>query len=199
MKRSGWGACWSSSCREESETLGLLALMLLIDARREARVGCRRRVRETGRSGSRALGIARGSRKARRCCACASRGISPGPYQLQAAINAVHSDARVAAETDWRQILTLYDRLMAIAPSAVVALNRAVAVAEVEGAEAALRIVEALELPNYQPYHAVRADLLRRAGRSADAAAAYQVAIEKCGNAREREFLEKQYRLIVKN
>jgi RNA polymerase sigma-70 factor (ECF subfamily) len=88
---------------------------------------------------------------------------------------------------------------MALAPSPVVALNRAVAVAELEGAAAALRIVDALDLSNYHLLHAVRADLLRRLGRDADAAAAYQVAIEKCGNAREREFLEQQYRAIVAN
>ena len=102
----------------------------------------------------------------------------PGPYQLQAAINAVHSDAPSAARTDWRQILELYDQLMAIAPSAVVALNRAVAVAEVHGVEHALQLVDAIDLPKYHLRHAIRADLLRRIGRTADAASAYRAALE---------------------
>jgi RNA polymerase sigma-70 factor (ECF subfamily) len=116
----------------------------------------------------------------------------PGPYQLQAAINAVHSDAPSGARTDWRQILVLYNQLMAIAPSAVVALNRAVAVAEVHGVEHALQLVEAIELPKYHLYHAVRADLLRRIGRTADAATAYRLALDNCENKRERDFLRRQ-------
>ena len=115
----------------------------------------------------------------------------PGPYQLQAAINAVHSDARDAAGTDWPQILALYDQWMALAPNPVVALNRAVAVAQIQGAAQALRLVEELDLPNYHLLPAVRAELLRRLGRDAAAADAYRRAIELCGNGREQEFLRR--------
>jgi RNA polymerase sigma-70 factor, ECF subfamily len=114
----------------------------------------------------------------------------PGPYQLQAAIHAVHSDAPTAADTDWGQIVTLYDQLVSLAPSPVVALNRAVAVAEVDGAAAALDIVDGLDLDQYYLYHAIRADLLRRVGRTAEAALAYDAAITRTGNATERALLE---------
>jgi RNA polymerase sigma-70 factor, ECF subfamily len=129
---------------------------------------------------------------------CLSRN-RPGPYQLQAAINAVHSDAPSAARTDWRQILELYDQLMAIAPSAVVALNRAVAVAEVHGVEHALQLVEAIDLPQYHLRHAVRADLLRRIGRTADAASAYRAALDCCQNKKECEFLTRQYQSLTRH
>jgi RNA polymerase sigma-70 factor, ECF subfamily len=121
--------------------------------------------------------------------ACLRRN-QPGPYQLQAAINAVHSDAPTAAATDWRQIVALYDQLLAVAPTPVVALNRAVAVAEVDGPEAALALVEGLDLDRSHVLHAVRADLLRRLGRNAEAAAAYEAAIARTENAAERRFLE---------
>jgi RNA polymerase sigma-70 factor (ECF subfamily) len=182
----------------ESEVLGLLALMLLIDARREARAdgsGAFVRLADQDRSAWNRARIEEGQALLRVCLA----RNRPGPYQIQASINAVHSDAAGAAGTDWRQILALYDQLMALAPSPVVALNRAVAVAELDGAAAALRIVDTLDLPNYHLFHAVRADLLRRLGRDADAAVAYRAAIEKCENAREREFLEGQYRAIASN
>src|ERR687895_89529 len=123
--------------------------------------------------------IAEGQAIVRRCL----RRNQPGPYQLQAAINAVHSDAPVAAATDWGQILALYDQLLALAPSPVVALNRAVAVAEVEGPAAALALVDGLELDGYHLFHAVRADLLRRLGRDHEAALAYDAAIARAGNA----------------
>ena len=123
----------------------------------------------------------------------------PGPYQLQAAINAVHSDARSAAETDWQQVVALYDQLISLTPSPVVALNRAVAVAEIEGAEKGLRLVSELDLPRYHLFHAVRADLLRRLGRNADAAAAYQAAIALCDNAREKDFLQRQCDSLARN
>ena len=113
----------------------------------------------------------------------------PGTYQLQAAINAVHSSATSAACTDWRQILELYDQLMSIAPSAIVALNRAVAVAEVHGVMHALQLVDAIDLPKYHLYHVVRADLLRRIGRTADAVSAYRLALDNCENKKERDFL----------
>jgi RNA polymerase sigma-70 factor (ECF subfamily) len=113
----------------------------------------------------------------------------PGPYQIQAAINAVHCDAATAVATDWWQILQLYNQLMALAPSPVVALNRAVAVAEVEGPDAALSLVDGLDLGRYHLFHAIRADLLRRLGRNADAAGAYEAAIAGTENVAERDYL----------
>ena len=121
----------------------------------------------------------------RRCL----RAGRPGPYQLQAAIAAVHSDAATAAETDWRQIVALYDQLLTLTPTPIVALNRAVAVAEVDGPEAALALVDALELDGYHVFHAVRADLLRRLDRPAEAAAAYVRAAERTDNSAVRDFL----------
>ncbi|MET8911475.1 sigma-70 family RNA polymerase sigma factor [Micromonospora sp. NPDC004551] len=173
---------------DEPEVLGLLALMLLTDARRGARTGpdgalVPLNAQDRGRW-DRAL-IAEGQAHVRRCL----RRNRPGPYQIQAAINAVHSDAPTAADTDWRQILTLYDQLLAHAPGPVVALHRAVALAEVAGPAAALAEVDRLDLPGYHVLHAVRADLLRRLDRPADAAVAYDAAIARTGNAAEREFL----------
>jgi RNA polymerase sigma-70 factor (ECF subfamily) len=183
---------------EESETIGLLALMLLIDARRDARIdGCGEFVR-LAEQDRRAWNRARIDEGQALLRVCLTRN-SPGPYQLQAAINAVHSDARSAAQTDWRQILGLYDQLLALAPSAVIALNRAIVVAELEGPEQALRLVDALDLPRYHLLHAVRADLLRRCGRVADAAASYQEAIDQCGNEREKRFLQRQYESMASN
>jgi RNA polymerase sigma-70 factor (ECF subfamily) len=176
---------------DEPEVMGLLALMLLIDARRAARVstdgGLVRLVDQDRRQWNRAM-IREGQALVRRCLA----RNEPGAYQIQAAINAVHSDATTAADTDWRQILTLYDHLMAVAPTPVAALNRAVAVAEIEGPHAALTIVNALDLDRYYLFHAIRADLLRRLGRSSEAVDAYDAAIERCENAAEREFLERR-------
>jgi RNA polymerase sigma-70 factor (ECF subfamily) len=119
---------------------------------------------------------------------CLRRG-RPGPYQVQAAISAVHSDAATAADTDWRQIVQLYDHLMALTPSPVVALHRAVAVAEVDGPAGGLALVDDLALSRHGMWHAVRADLLRRLGRPDDAAAAYEAAIALAGNTAERDFL----------
>jgi RNA polymerase sigma-70 factor (ECF subfamily) len=116
----------------------------------------------------------------------------PGPYQIQAAINAVHGDAAAAATTDWGQILRLYDQLIGVSPGAVVALNRAVVVAEIHGPAAALTIVEALPLNDYYLAHAIRADLLRRLGRDSDAVGAYGAAIARCGNEVERAFLQRR-------
>jgi RNA polymerase sigma-70 factor, ECF subfamily len=120
---------------------------------------------------------------------CLQRG-QPGPYQLQAAIQAVHSDAATAESTDWHQILQLYDQLLAVAPSPVVALNRAVAVAEVEGPAAALGAVDELGLTDYHLFHGIRADLLRRLGRTAEAVVAYDQAISRTENTAERDFLK---------
>jgi len=174
---------------QESEVLGLLALMLLIDARRDARTvgGDMVLLSDQDRALWDESKIDEGCTLLR---VCLTRN-RPGPYQLQAAINAVHSAAPSAARTDWRQILELYDQLMAIAPSAVVALNRAVAVAEVHGVERALQLVDAIDLPKYHLRHAVRADLLRRIGRSADSSSAYRAALDNCENKKEREFLER--------
>ena len=175
---------------DEPEVTGLLALMLLISARRRSRTtpdGDLVRLAEQDRSlWDRSL-IAEGQALVRRCLLMGR----PGPYQIQAAINAVHSDAPSADVTDWGQILMLYDQLMAIAPSPVVSLNRAVAVAEVEGPEAALALVDELDLGGYHLFHAIRADLLRRLGRDAEAATAYEAAVELTENAAERAFLER--------
>jgi RNA polymerase sigma-70 factor (ECF subfamily) len=175
---------------DEPEVMGLLALMLLVESRRPARTTVAGDLvllaeQDRGRW-DRAL-IAEGQAIVRQCL----RRNQPGPYQIQAAINAVHSDAPAAAVTDWWQILQLYDQLMALAPSPVVALHRAVAVAEVDGPADALRIVDALDLGGYHLFHAVRANLLRRLGRNAEAALAYDAAIAGTGNAAEREFLRR--------
>jgi RNA polymerase sigma-70 factor (ECF subfamily) len=122
---------------------------------------------------------------------CLRRG-QPGPYQIQAAINAVHSDSSTAQDTDWDQILELYDQLSAVAPGPVVSLHRAVAVAEVHGPVAALAVIEDLKLERYHLFHAIRADLLRRLERHADAAAAYEAALERTDNAAERRFLTRR-------
>ena len=129
--------------------------------------------------------IAEGHELVRRCL----RRNQPGPYQLQAAINAVHADAPSADQTDWPQIRTLYDHLLAIAPTPVVALNRAIAIAEIHGPTAALALVEALNLDHYYAFHATRADLLRRLGRTSEAATAYQRAATLAPTPAERDFL----------
>ena len=176
---------------DEPEVLGLLALMLLTESRRAARTsadGALVRLADQDRTRwDRAL-IAEGQAIVRQCL---RRG-QPGPYQIQAAITAVHSDAPTAAATDWRQILRLYDQLLAVAPNPVAALNRAVAVAEVDGPAAALALVDGLtpaSLGGYYLFHAIRADLLRRLGRRAEADAAYDTAIAQTGNAAERAHL----------
>ncbi len=173
---------------DEPEVTGLLALMLLTESRRAAR---------TGPDG--ALVLLAGQDRARWDRALVTEGQAlvraclrrdqPGPYQIQAAISAVHSDAATAAATDWDQILRLYDQLLAVAPSPVVALNRAVAVAEVRGAAAALAIVDGLGLTRYYLFHAIRADLLRRLDRLAEAQAAYDAAIAQTSNAAEQAHL----------
>jgi RNA polymerase sigma-70 factor (ECF subfamily) len=180
---------------DEPEVLGLLALMLLVDARRAARTtadGALVLLADQDRSRWDRDRIAEGQALVRRCL----RRNQPGPYQVQAAINAVHSDAPAAA-TDWRQILALYDQLLALAPSPVVALNRAVAVAEVEGPAAALALVDGLELDGYHLFHAIRADLLRRLGRDAEAALAYDAAIARAENTAERAFLQGRRRALA--
>ena len=169
--------------------------MLLTDARRSARSSATGELvlltdQDRGRW-DRAL-VAEGQALVRRCL----RRDQPGPYQIQAAIQAVHSDAATAADTDWRQIVMLYDQLMAITPSPVVALNRAVAVAEVDGPEVALALTDRIALEDFYLFHAIRADLLRRLGRDEEAARAYQAAIDRAQNAAERDFLERRLRAV---
>lgn len=173
---------------DEPEVWGLLALLLLISSREPARVaedGSPVVLAEQDRASWDRDMIEEGQAIVRRCL----RIGLPGPYQIQAAISAVHADATTAADTDWSQILTLYDQLLAVAPGPVVALNRAVAVAEVAGPDVALALVEELALTRYRVWHVVRADLLRRLGRRADAADAYETAAGLTDNAAEREFL----------
>jgi RNA polymerase sigma-70 factor (ECF subfamily) len=179
---------------DEPEVLGLLALMLLIEARRPVRTtaaGDLVRLPDQDRSRWDAALVAEGQDLVRRCL----RRDRPGPYQLQAAINAVHSSAATAAATDWGQILQLYDQLLAHQPTPVVALHRAVAVAEVHGPALALAVVDDLPgLERHHLYHAVRADLLRRLDRPAEAAEAYAAAIPLAGSDAERRFLERAAR-----
>jgi RNA polymerase sigma-70 factor (ECF subfamily) len=173
--------------------VGLLALMLLVESRRATRTtadGALVLLVDQDRARWDRRLVAEGHAIVRGCLAWNR----PGPYQLQAAINAVHSDAERAADTDWRQILELYDRLLSLTPTPVVALNRAVALAEVEGPAAGLRIVEGLDLDGYYLFHAVRADLLGRLGRVSEAAEAYEGAIARSENAAERAFLRERLR-----
>ncbi len=176
---------------DEPEALGLLALMLLIESRRRVRTdadGGLVLLADQDRSRWDGALIAEGQHLVRQCL----RRNQPGPYQIQAAINAVHSDAPSMASTDWAQIRQLYDQLLTLAPGPIVALNRAVAVAEIDGPQAGLDDIAGLELDDYYLYHAVRADLCRRLGRLDDAMAAYGAALARTTNAAERAFLIKQ-------
>ena len=180
---------------DEPEVMGLLALMLLVQSRRATRTGADGELvllADQDRARWDRDLIGEGQAIVRRCL----RRDEPGPYQIQAAIQAVHSDAPTAAETEWRQIVALYDQLLARVPSPVVALNRAVAVAEVEGPAAALALVDALADGGDHLLHAVRADLLRRLGDDGAAALAYDAAIESTDNAAEREFLRRRRRSL---
>ena len=190
------GRLLSALMPEEPEAIGLLALMLLVESRRATRTtagGDLVLLSDQDRSRWNRDLIAEGQAIVRRCLA----RNQPGPYQIQAAINAVHSDAADAAATDWRQIVMLYDQLLAIAPGPIVALHRAVAVAEIDGPEAALALVDRLDLDRYYLFHAVRGDLLRRAGRTSEAALAYTAAIARSENARERDFLERRRQTLA--
>jgi RNA polymerase sigma-70 factor, ECF subfamily len=175
---------------DEPEVMGLLALMLLSESRRAARTTAAGDLvllaDQDRRRWDRNL-IAEGQALVLHCL----HRNQPGPYQIQAAINAVHSDAPIAAVTDWRQILQLYNQLLSLTPTPVVALNRAVAVAEVEGPQAALCALMDLKLDNYYLFHAVRADLLRRLGRTVEAAAAYDEATALASNTAERTYLQR--------
>ncbi|MCX6462066.1 MAG: sigma-70 family RNA polymerase sigma factor [Pseudonocardiales bacterium] len=169
---------------DEPEVVGLLALMLLTEARRPARGDGTVLLADQDRARWDAAMIAEGHALVR---ACLRRG-RPGPYQVQAAINAVHTDP----PTDWRQVVALYDQLLDLAPTPVVALNRAVAVAEVDGPAAGLALVENLALDRYPHFHAVRADLLRRLGRRAEAADAYAAALDRTEDPADRDFLARR-------
>jgi RNA polymerase sigma-70 factor (ECF subfamily) len=178
---------------DEAEVAGLLALLLLTESRRAARTaadGSLVRLPDQDRSRWDRELIAEGQAIVR---ACLRRNL-PGPYQIQAAIAAVHSDAPTAADTDWGQIVQLYDQLLAFTPTPVVAMNRAIAVAEVEGPGPALAAVEPLgaDLEGYYLFHAARADMLERLGRDAEAVAAYDAALERTTNAAERRLLEER-------
>jgi RNA polymerase sigma-70 factor, ECF subfamily len=180
---------------DEPEVSGLLALLLLTDSRRASRTrpdGSLVVLSEQDRSRWERASIEEGQAIVRRCL---RRG-RPGPYQLQAAINAVHADAATFEETDWPQILDLYDQLLALAPTPVVALNRAIAVGEVEGPAAALELVDELDLEGYYPFHATRADLLRRLGRPGEAATEYERAAALAPTDAERDFLRRGGRTV---
>ncbi|MCI4062290.1 sigma-70 family RNA polymerase sigma factor [Micromonospora sp. R77] len=169
---------------DDGEVTGLLALMLLTEARRPARVSAGGELvtlDEQDRDAWDAALIAEGHRLVRERLAS---GVAPGRYQLLAAVNAVHTSARDVRDTDWSQVVALYDQLARLDPSPIVALNRAVAVAELDGPQVALAAVDRLEaaLAGYHAYHATRADLLRRLGRGGEARAAYDRAIELTGN-----------------
>jgi len=185
---------------EEGEVAGLLALMLLSEARRTARFAGGELVTldEQDRSGwDRAL-IVEGHALVRECLArVASTSSRPGPYQIMAAINAVHTDAQDHRDTDWTQVVALYDQLYAVSPTPIIALNRAVAVAELDGPDVALAIIDSLDLGGYHAWHATRADLLRRLGRSAEARTEYDAAIAATQNPAETAYLSRRRAHLV--
>ncbi|MFF3224200.1 RNA polymerase sigma factor [Nocardia suismassiliense] len=183
---------------DEPEAAGLLALLLLTDARRAARTaadGSLVPLPEQDRDSWDRERIAEGHAIVRECL----RRNQPGPYQIQAAINAVHTDAPTAAATDWSQIVQLYDQLIALTPSPIVALNRAVAVAEVDGPAVALSLLDDLGLAKYYLYHAIRADLLERLGRTTEAVIAVDAALARTENSAERAFLAGRRRSLTES
>jgi RNA polymerase sigma-70 factor (ECF subfamily) len=181
---------------DEPEIQGLLALLLLTESRRHTRYGpdgALVLLRHQDRRRWDRVMIAEGHGIVR---ACLARN-QPGPYQIQAAINAVHADADTFEETDWSQVVALYDQLMAIAPTPTVALNRAIAIGEVAGPATALALIDQLELDTYHPLNAARADLLRRMQRFDDAIEAYQKAASHAPPGPERDFLARQAALLA--
>lgn len=188
---------------DEGEVAGLLALMLLADARRTARVshaGELVTLDEQDRGAWNRTLIIEGHTLVReRIAAVAAGAEPPGRYQLLAAINAVHTDAPSARDTDWSQIVALYDRLIRLDPSPIVRLNRAIAVAEVDGPDVALAEIDRLSdaLDGYHAFHAARADLLRRVGRSRESRTAYDRAIQLAGNPAERAYLTRRRDQLV--
>jgi RNA polymerase sigma-70 factor (ECF subfamily) len=182
---------------EDGEVAGLLALMLLTEARRAARVSPSGELVTLDQQDRRAWDaamVAEGHGLVRERLVAAAAGVAPGRYQLLAAINAVHTSVRDVRDTDWSQVVAIYDQLVRLDPSPVVALNRAVAVAEVDGPEVALAAVDRLGdgLAGYHAFHATRADLLRRLGRSEESRAAYDRAIELAGNTAETAYLTRR-------
>jgi RNA polymerase sigma-70 factor (ECF subfamily) len=182
---------------DDGEVAGLLALMLLTEARRTARVSAGGELVtlvEQDRGTWDAALIAEGHRLVRERLAAAAAGVAPGRYQILAAISAVHTSARDMRDTDWSQVLALYDQLVRLDPSPIIALNRAIAVAEIDGPQVALTAVDRLEgrLAGYHAYHATRADLLRRLGRSQKSRAAYDKAIELASNTAEIAYLRRR-------
>jgi RNA polymerase sigma-70 factor (ECF subfamily) len=180
---------------DEPEPTGLLALMLLTDARRDARIADGELVvlAEQDRAGWDRERLSEGSALA---VAALEPGIA-GPYVLMAAIGALHTAAPSTADTDWARIASLYDQLYALSPTPVVALNRAVAIAELDGPQVALALVDDLDLTGYHAWHATRADLLRRLGRSAESRDAYDAAIAATENPAERAYLERRRRQLA--
>jgi RNA polymerase sigma-70 factor (ECF subfamily) len=180
---------------DEPEAVGLLALMLLTEARAPARLsadGELVRLADQDRARWDRDLIAEGHELVR---ACLDRN-RPGPYQIQAAIAAVHADAATASATDWAQIVALYDHLQRLRPNGVVALNRAIAVLEHRGPTAALAALDEIDLPTYHLFHATRAEALRRAGRTDEAAAALRRARALTSNAAERRHLERELAVL---
>jgi RNA polymerase sigma-70 factor (ECF subfamily) len=179
---------------DDGEVAGLLALMLLTEARRAARVSASGELvplDQQDRGAWDAALVAEGHRLVRERLAYAAAGVAPGRYQILAAINAVHTSARDVRDTDWSQVVALYDQLVRLDSSPIVALNRAIAVAELDGPEVALAAVDRLEdrLAGYHAYHTTRAELLRRLGRGQGSRAAYDRAIELAGNTAETAYL----------
>ena len=179
---------------QDGEVTGLVALMLLIEARRAARVSANGELvtlDKQDRGTWDAALIAEGHRLVRERLATRQ---APGRYQILAAINAVHTSARDASDTDWSQVVALYDQLLRVDPSPIVALNRAVAIAELDGPDVALEIVDGLQdqLADYHAYFVVRADILRRQGRSEESRAAYDRAIALAGNTAETAYLTRR-------
>src|SRR3954468_19781539 len=182
---------------DDGEVAGLLALMLLTEARRTARVSAGGQLvtlAEQDRGAWNAALAAEGHRPVRERLPAAAAGVAPGRYQILAAINAVHTSARDVRDTDWSQVVALYDQLVRLDPSPIVALNRAIAVAELDGPDVALAAVDRLDekLAGYHAFHATRAELLRRLGRSEDSRAAYDEAIELAGNTAETAYLTRR-------
>ncbi len=182
---------------DDGEVAGLLALMLLTEARRTARVSASGELvtlDEQDRGAWDAALVAEGHRLVRERLAASAAGVAPGRYQILAAINAVHTSARDVRDTDWSQVVALYDQLVRLDTSPIVALNRAVAIAELDGPDVALGIVDRLQdaLIDYHAYFAARADILRRLGRSAEARAAYDRAIALAGNTAETAYLTRR-------
>lgn len=189
------GRIMSQLLPDDGEVAGLLALMLLTDARSAARVrgGELVTLDEQDRSGWNHALIAEGHALVRECLTRVAAGHDrAGRYQIMAAINAVHTDAADSRDTDWNQVVALYDQLYAVMPTPIVALNRAVAVAELDGPNVALSIIDTLPLDGYHAWHAARADLLRRLGRSAEARDAYDAAIAATQNPAERAYLTRR-------